>query len=118
MIYLKKKDYFFKPSGNLEPSIIPATLKILAKLSPYIRQLDIEVKFSLVDESCVELEAYFESEANIKVWDKAQNQNEHEDLFFASQEGSGEFGMALEKKGAFEELFQIQVDNFEASGPG
>lgn len=37
MTYLKKKDYFFKPSASLEPSIIPATLKILAKLSPYIR---------------------------------------------------------------------------------
>lgn len=37
MVYHKKVDYFFKPSSNLEPSIIPATLKILAKLSPFIR---------------------------------------------------------------------------------
>lgn len=45
MIHHKKKSYFFKPSGSLEPSIIPASLKILAKLSPFIRQLDIDIKF-------------------------------------------------------------------------
>ena len=47
MIFHKTKSYFFKPSSsNLEPSIIPASLKILAKLSPFIRQLDIKVKFN------------------------------------------------------------------------
>lgn len=55
MVQLKKKSFFFKMSSNMEPTIFPASMKILGKLSAFIRELDISITFQMNDDYEVEI---------------------------------------------------------------
>lgn len=52
----KQKSYFLKSSVNQDSSIIIASLKTLAKLSPFIRNLNIPTEFNIKSEYILELE--------------------------------------------------------------
>lgn len=56
LTYFKQKSYFLKPTTPIERSIIPASLKILARLAPFVRNLNIPMTFKVNDDYLLDLE--------------------------------------------------------------
>jgi hypothetical protein len=56
LTYFKDKSYFLKSSSTLEPSIIMISLKNLARIAPFIRNLNIPISFKVTDEYVLNIE--------------------------------------------------------------
>lgn len=56
LTYFKNRSYFLKPTAPIERTIIPASLKILARLAPFVRNLNIPITFKTNDDYLINLE--------------------------------------------------------------
>jgi hypothetical protein len=56
LTYFKNRPYFLKPTAPIERSIIPASLKILARLAPFVRNLNIPINFKVNEDYLIDLE--------------------------------------------------------------
>ena len=56
LTYFKDRSYFLKSSNNLETSIITASLKIVARIAPFIKNLNIPVTFKVTEDYILTLE--------------------------------------------------------------
>jgi hypothetical protein len=54
--YFKERSYFLKATTPIDKTILPASLKILARLAPFVRNLNIPIVFSVNDDYILELE--------------------------------------------------------------
>lgn len=67
--YFKKRSYFLKPTAPIDKTILPASLKILARLAPFVRNLNIPISFSVNDDYILELERHQEKAAEQEFMD-------------------------------------------------
>lgn len=60
--YFKERSYFLKATTPIDKTILPASLKILARLAPFVRNLNIPITFSVNDDYILEFEKYQDKE--------------------------------------------------------
>lgn len=54
--YFKQRSYFLKPTAPIDKTILPASLKILARLAPFVRNLNIPITFTVNESYILDLE--------------------------------------------------------------
>lgn len=81
MISLKKKSYFFEVSSQIEVTIFPASMKILGKLSSFIRELNISINFDTNEDYEVGLVEDYASDLSLETVPGLLDEAQLEELF-------------------------------------